>query len=103
MGEVVKFEPKQEPEPYLELWECCPECGGNDGAIYITNDIWGRCDKHKTTFCLGTNCAYTFPNPDAAEHQTNADFLADYQVVGLDSEMTMRGYQPSWYVDPKGA
>ena len=99
MSEVVKFEPKQDREPF----EGCPTCGGGDGVLYILNDVWCRCDKHKSTWVIGVNCAYTFPNPDSAEHQANADFLADYRVVDLDSKMTMREYYPNWYADPEGA
>ena len=102
MGKVVKFEPKQDREPY-EGCPSCPAFSSPDGALYITHEVWCHCDKHKTTWCVGIDCSYTFPNPDSAEHQANENFLADYRVVDLDSKMTMREYYPNWYADPEGA
>ncbi len=58
MGDVVQLQKlsrrqlEHEPDQYFGG---CPHCGGQDGYLNLGRNHWFFCDRHKTTWCIGSN------------------------------------------------
>ncbi len=55
----------------------CPDCGDCDGYVNIGRSHWFLCDKHKVTWCVGSNLFSSW------QHQTEDEQRKIYDQIGM--------------------
>lgn len=68
-------------DAYQDEHGVCPVCLRQDGFVNIGRDHWFYCERHRVTWCAGSNLFSSWREQTETDWRSNAAMLAGYRVV----------------------